>query len=478
MASTRIAVESSPPRRRPGAREPRKTGRGNIVSARAKRASKAAPQPVGDVVELFAGVGGFRLGLEGKPAEWRGPEDEPGPWRVTWSNQWEPSTKVQHAFDCYAERFAEGIHCNKDIATVDLDEIPDHDLLVGGFPCQDYSVAKPLNQAHGIQGRKGVLWWEIHRILEAKRPRFVLLENVDRLLKSPGSQRGRDFAIILATMSDLGYLVEWRVINAAEYGFPQRRRRVFIIGRRIDEDFPAESFDGFSWLTTEGVLARSMPCSSPNGKATHIPDFVIEGEPHEVSERFGHGLKLSPFLNAGVMLRREVWTRKVDPAFDDTFELLSSVLVPDADVPDEYFIAPEKLGELESPKPGTWRYLKFAKNEERVHKGSGTAYLYTEGGLPFPDPIDRAARTILTGEGGTAPSRFKHVVATTDGRYRRLTSVELERLNGFPDGWTEGMPDTKRAFCMGNALVVGVVERIGQVMARDLAEMKATAPVG
>lgn len=445
------------------------------MTARAKRASEATPNYVGDVVELFAGVGGFRLGLEGKPRAWREEGGTAGPWRVTWSNQWEPSTKAQHAFDCYAGRFPDGVHCNKDIAQVNLDDIPEHQLLVGGFPCQDYSVAKPLNKAHGIEGRKGVLWWEIHRILEAKKPKFVMLENVDRLLKSPGAQRGRDFAIILATMSDLGYMVEWRVINAADYGFPQRRRRVFIIGRRVNETFPSEGFDGFDWLTTDGVLARALPCSAPNGVASHERDFLIEGEPYEVSERFGLGRKLSPFHNAGVMLRREVWTRKVAADYDGPNQTLSSVLLSDSDVSDEFFIAPERLGDPESPEPGTWRYLKFSKKEERTHKGSGTTYLYTEGPLPFPDPLDRAARTILTGEGGIGPSRFKHVVATTDGRFRRLTPVELERLNGFPDNWTAGMSDGKRAFCMGNALIVGVVERIGKVLAEDLASMSLTA---
>ncbi len=446
------------------------------MTARAKRASEATPTPVGDVVELFAGVGGFRLGLEGKPEDWREDGETAGPWRVTWSNQWEPATKTQHAFDCYSERFSEGIHCNEDIAQVDLDDIPEHQLLVGGFPCQDYSVAKPLNKAHGIEGRKGVLWWEIHRILEAKQPQFVMLENVDRLLKSPGTQRGRDFAIILATMSDMGYLVEWRVVNAADYGFPQRRRRVFIIGRRIDESFANEGFDGFSWINSNGVLARALPCTTPNATAARERDFVIEGEPYEVSERFGLGRKLSPFLNAGVMLRREVWTRKVLAGHSGPSLLLSSVLLPDSEVPEEFFIAPERLGDDENPKPGTWRYLKFSKKEQRTHKGSGTTYLYTEGGLPFPDPTDRAARTILTGEGGTGPSRFKHVVSSADGRFRRLTPIELERLNGFPDDWTAGMSDGKRAFCMGNALVVGVVERIGKVLASDLAEMKAVDP--
>lgn len=444
------------------------------MSARAKRASEAAPQPVGDVVELFAGVGGFRLGLEGRPEPWCEPGGKPGRWRVTWSNQWEPSTKAQHAFDCYAGRFAEGTHCNEDISKVSLNAIPAHDLLVGGFPCQDYSVAKPLNQAHGIRGRKGVLWWEIHRILEARRPQFVMLENVDRLLKSPGGQRGRDFAIILATMSDLGYTVEWRVVNAADYGFPQRRRRVFIIGRHIGENLPPD-FDGFDQVVSSGVLARALPCTAPNGVATHVADFSIEGEPHEVSEQFGRGRKLSQFLNAGVMANRQVWTRKVDAVHGSHSEDLASVLLDDSAVPEQFFIPPHRLGAEDSPEPGTWRYLKFSKKEERIHKASGTSYLYTEGGLPFPDPVDRAARTILTGEGGTAPSRFKHVIQTADGRFRRLTPVELERLNGFPDGWTEGMSDTKRAFCMGNALVVGVVERIGEVLAEELAAAKSAS---
>lgn len=432
--------------------------------------ASAAQRIEGRVVELFAGVGGFRLGLEGVPGS-----STSSPWRVIWANQWEPSTRAQHAFDCYAARFPSGIHVNRDIAEVHVDEIPEHDLLVGGFPCQDYSVAKPLNQAHGIQGRKGVLWWEIHRILAAKRPRFVLLENVDRLLKSPGRQRGRDFAIILATMSDLGYLVEWRVINAADYGFPQRRRRVFIVGELIaDGHDEEERSDGFARIVSRGVLARAFPCAAPNGSAMHQPDFVIDGDPYEVSTTFGAGARISPFLNAGVMCERAVWTRAVEPVFDGPRTYLGDVLLDEQEVPEEYFIPEDKLGDPDRPAPGTWRYLKGAKREERRHKASGEPYLYTEGALPFPDPLDRPARTILTGEGGSAPSRFKHVVMTPSGRYRRLMPVELERLNGFPDGWTEGMSDIRRAFCMGNALVVGIVERIGRVLAEELVRCELT----
>jgi len=411
--------------------------------------------PVGRVVELFAGVGGFRLGLE------------PAGWEVVWANQWEPSTKAQHAFDCYVSHFDTGIHVNEDINVV-LDEIeagkrediPDHDLLVGGFPCQDYSVAKTLGQAHGIEGKKGVLWWAIYRILERKRPRLVFLENVDRLLKSPATQRGRDFAIILACMSDLGYLVEWRVVNAADYGFPQRRRRVLIIGH-LAEDEPR--WDGpMTWLFTDGVLARALPvvphqASVVSIDGTDVPNLTLKGHPAQITQEFGWGRALTPFRNGGVMWDRNVWTMDVSARYEGTRGVLGDVLLPDEEVPEHFFIPNEKLEQ--------WRYLKGAKREERKAR-NGHRYFYTEGAIPFPDPLDQPSRTILTGEGGATPSRFKHVIQADDGRYRRLIPMELERLNGFPDDWTNtSMSDGRRAFMMGNALVVGLVTRVGTGLA-------------
>src|SRR5680860_623377 len=211
------------------------------------------------VIELFAGVGGFRLGLENT-----------GNFEVVWSNQWEPGTKRQHASEVYEARFGSDNHSNEDIAEVKTSGIPDADVLVGGFPCQDYSVATTLKNSKGLIGKKGVLWWSIHRIVSKKETRT-------------------------------------------------------------------------------------------------------------------------------------------------------------------------------------------AKN--------GFEYHYTEGGMIFPDALDNASRTIITGEGGKTPSRFKHVVQTAKG-LRRLTPVELERLNMFPDTHTEleGISDTKRAFFMGNALVVGVVEKLGAAL--------------
>jgi DNA (cytosine-5)-methyltransferase 1 len=421
-------------------------------------------------------VGGFHLGL-----------DRAG-WRTVWANQWEPSTKAQHAFDCYVERFFAGrdeyvvdrdlnevrsvdgdVAVNDDIGLV-LDQIergerapiPDHDLLVGGFPCQDYSVAKTLNQAHGIEGKKGVLWWQIYRILDSKRPRTVFLENVDRLLKSPATQRGRDFAIILACLSDLGYLVEWRVVNAADYGFPQRRRRVFIVAHHVDEDRQPRWSGPLPWLYGDGALARGLPVEQPSRPTvvlldTDVPSLSLKGHPAQITQEFGWSNETTPFLNAGVMWQRDVWTRSVDAAFSGERRTLGDVLVPTAQVPGHFYIPDDQVS--------TWEYLKGAKKEQRT-AANGHTYFYNEGGVAFPEPLDKPSRTILTGEGGISPSRFKHVVRTENGRLRRLTPVELERLNGFPDSWTAtGMPDGRRAFMMGNALVVGLIGMVGEALA-------------
>jgi DNA (cytosine-5)-methyltransferase 1 len=405
------------------------------------------------MVELFAGVGGFRAALE------------PLGWQTVWANQWEPSTKTQHAADCYRRHWPDDALCNEDINEVverldrDSNAIPDHDLLVGGFPCQDYSVAKTLNQAHGIEGKKGVLWWSIYRIIQRKKPRLIFLENVDRLLKSPASQRGRDFAIILACLGDLGYLIEWRVVNAAEYGFPQRRRRVYLVARHLGKGgaFKPSWRSPLAWLYEQGALATALPIWPADDVNTELPiaDLRLPRDLLQITQRFGRGNKVTPFRDAGVAWRNQVWTRRTEPIFDGKQMTLGDVLVPDDEVPDEFFISPGQLRQ--------WTYLKGPKHESRT-AANGHQYFYSEGGITFPDRTDLPSRTILTGEGGTSPSRFKHAIEASDGRLRRLTPVELERLNGFETDWTRGMPDGRRAFMMGNALVVGLVQRVGAAL--------------
>lgn len=401
------------------------------------------------VAELFAGVGGFRLGLEKASKD----------IKVVWSNQWEPATKIQHASDIYIKRFGSCGHSNEDIAKVSTKDIPEHDLLVGGFPCQDYSVAKTLSHSTGLQGKKGVLWWEIYRILKEKgekRPNYILLENVDRLLKSPAKQRGRDFAIMLSTLSSLGYIVEWRVINAADYGMPQRRRRVFIMGYKKDSPIGKNYHeDAKDWMLKEGVLNKAFPVYKKEPSAFN--ELELKGSIKNLSDSFNATGSLSPFKNAGVVLDKKVITVDLKPKFLGETTYLKDILVDHEQVGKEYYISRAKLAE--------WQYLKGAKKEERSSK-DGFKYIYSEGSMVFPDALDKPSRTIVTGEGGPSPSRFKHVVKTNNGKLRRLTPIELERLCMFPDNHTEGAPDTKRAFLMGNALVVGVIERIGKELSK------------
>ena len=397
------------------------------------------------VVELFAGVGGFRIGLEGASDA----------FETIWNDQWEPSTQHQDASLVYQARFGSKGHCNKDINMVPTEEIPDHDLLVGGFPCQDYSVAATLSRSGGIEGKKGVLWWQIYRILNEKgdnRPKYLFFENVDRLLNSPAIQRGRDFAIILASLADLGYIVEWRIINAADYGMPQRRRRTYIVGY-LKNSVVAQKIESVKdWVEFDGVMAKAFEFRP---KVETVSTFDIEGTIQEVSNSFNKGKKESPFGNAGLMIDRHVFSVDADPVYDGPRQTLGGNLVDEAFVPEDFFISEDELSK--------WKYEKGAKKIERVSK-EGFKYMFSEGGMAFPDYLDQPSRTIITGEGGKAPSRFKHVVKTKSGRYRRLLPIELERMNMFPDNHTlhPEVSDGRRAFLMGNALVCGIVEQIGK----------------
>ncbi|MFT5217414.1 MAG: DNA (cytosine-5)-methyltransferase 1 [Glaciecola sp.] len=447
------------------------------------------------VVELFAGVGGFRLGLEGwegKSASSAYTKKYKSPYKVVFSNQWEPSTKTQHANLVYTARFGAEGHNGESINTFADSElspkevkkiVPEHDLLVGGFPCQDYSVAGVNTK--GIQGKKGVLWWNIHKLLEVRKPKYVLLENVDRLLKSPTDQRGRDFAIVLATMSDLGYDVEWRVINAAEYGMPQRRRRVFIFG--VHKSSKLKMTCNEDWVTKNGIFAEAFPLQS-KGK---FYSFKIKGDAASITDDFEEG----KFLNAGVMKSRKVIMTDYLPIFDkkvmetSKYLTLGDVLFPHESIENTFYVDADK--KLKKPLIKTqkhnftpsyittnarnevimeteldkWKYLKGKKAEERT--SSKGVFYYTEGPLKLADKVDKPSRTIITSEGGPGASRFKHLIEIKkDSIYRRLNPIELERLNMFPDDHTllEGVSDNKRAFFMGNALVVGIVERMGIIL--------------
>ena len=390
------------------------------------------------VIELFAGVGGFRLGLEATKG-----------FEVVWGNQWEPSKKSQHAFDCYARNFeGKGIHSNEDIAQVNVSDLLElnPEIIVGGFPCQDYSVARSLSGEQGIQGKKGVLFWEIMRLTREIRPKYLLLENVDRLLKSPSKQRGRDFSIMLASFHEIGYSVEWRVINAAQYGFAQRRRRVFIFAIRNDTpyiDAHKKTRDS-KMIEQEGFFAGAFPVKGGYKTKFKPKEFEFPTDLVYVSDHFS-----AHYYNAGIMRNGKVYTEELIPLEEAPITLGDIV---ESNVDEKYYLSENTIEKF--------RYLKGPKKIERT-AASGHKYVFSEGGMAFPDPLDRPGRTMLTSEGTT--NRSTHVVEDPETKQLRiLTPVECERLNGFPDNWTKGMSERMRYFCMGNALVVGLIERMGK----------------
>ena len=393
------------------------------------------------ICELFAGVGGFRLGFERADSG----------WETTWFSQWEPGARTQWANQCYVQHFGDSpdingeFHTCEDISTVDKNAIPDHTLLVGGFPCQDYSVAQSLSSSKGIEGKKGVLWWQIRDTIEAKRPAFCIFENVDRLLKSPAKQRGRDFGIILSCLNALGYSAEWRVINAAEYGAAQRRRRVFIFAYRNDTVYAdsVKEMDELSLINLDGFMAKSFPIEQVENcfEGTLMNDLL------EMTDKFSFDFK-----SAGLMRNGKIYTNNVVPVMETPI-LLGDILQSNVD--ESFYITNEKMSK--------WTYLKGAKKINRVSK-TGHEYVFSEGPIAFPDSWDKPGRTMLTSE--STLNRSTHVVSDPGtGRLRTLTSIEAERLQGFDDDWTNsGMPNRMRFFCMGNALVVPMITRMAKVL--------------
>jgi len=394
------------------------------------------------ICELFAGVGGFRLGFDRLNSG----------WETTWFSQWEPGAKTQWAHDCYVKHFGDSpdlvgeYHTGEDIAEVKKENIPDHTLLVGGFPCQDYSVAHTLASSKGIEGKKGVLWWQIRDTMIAKKPPFCIFENVDRLLKSPAKQRGRDFGMILACLNELGYSAEWRVINAATYGAAQRRRRTFIFAYKNDTAFGKNQAGKTAQeiLLSEGMMAKAFPIS----EILSSKETVLSTDLVDVSDHFAFD-----FRQAGYMTEGKVFTADVNEIEEQPI-LLGDILERTAD--EQFFITDDE-------RMAKWVYLKGAKKIPRK-SANGHEYIFSEGPIAFPDPWDRPSRTMLTSE--STLNRSTHVVADPrTGKLRILTPVEAERLQGFDDNWTDsGMPQRMRFFCMGNALVVPMITRMGKVL--------------
>jgi len=352
-------------------------------------------------IELFAGIGGFRNGLESvEPQKFQGEKL----CNRGNSNSIESAKRKQSDFTCvYAnefDKYAAQIYeknygerritekCNtdgrtkpdtnggdgsggrthtdcvdtRDIRTVKAEEIPDHDLLTAGFPCQSFSIA---GKRKGFDDTRGTLFFDIARILKAKNPRLLFLENVKGLLSHDS---GSTFKTIISTLTELGYDLQWQVLNSKNFGVPQNRERVFIIGH---------------------IRGTSRPQVFPIG---------VRNEQNEI-KRLGH---MEGF-------------RRYNQTYDET-------------------------GVVEA--------------------------LDTSGGGGHQPCV--ISKTVRAG-GRKSPHGSKQNWDSYEvgGRIRRLTPTECERLQGFPDGWTEGVSDTQRYKCLGNAVTTNVVTAIGKEIARS-----------
>lgn len=412
---------------------------------------------------MFDGVGGFIVGLNNA---------NPIYFETLYSNQYEPSRKTQDAYEVGCYRFPNIEHIPTDVALIPDEKYKEMrengvDMIVGGFPCQDYSVARSKKNEMGIEGKKGVLFWEIIRATKNIKPKYLILENVDRLLKAPSNQRGRDFAIMLGAFNQLGYSVEWRVINAADYGRAQRRRRVFFFvyrndtlwAKKIDKEFEVsdeKTFDTYkSYIFEKGLFAQQFPVkSSPIKKRVHF-NYLAE-DLAEISDNFKDGM----MWNSGVMRHGYFYTADTEPLGNEQPITLGDIVIPENEVPDNYYITGDKLEKF--------KYLRGPKKLTRT-SADGHEYVYSEGGMSEYDSLELPGRTMLTSEGSV--NRSTHLLKI-DGKYRLITPIEAERLQDFPDDWTKyklnskgevvEVSDRMRMFFMGNALVTGIVTRIAE----------------
>ena len=288
--------------------------------------------------------------------------------------------------------------------------------------------------------------------MQAKNPPFILLENVDRLLKSPASMRGRDFGIMLKVFDQNGYYVTWRVINAGEYNMPQKRRRVFIFAFKKDGKY-AQKFagkDGVDLLSST-IFNEVFPVEEIT--SAEITDLTKYKDILEVSNGFDGG----KFLTAGFMKDGIAYHCDITPIVEDIFTL--EKVVKNAK---EYIIEDKNEYAVEDEKLDKWKYLKGPKRIERVAK-TGHSYIYSEGGMAFPEKMDEPARTMLTSEGTL--NRSSHIIYDNElAKYRILTPVECEMIQMFPPNWTDTMPRRNRYFMMGNALVTGIIRRLEPVL--------------
>ena len=291
-----------------------------------------------------------------------------------------------------------------------------------------------------------MLFWYITNILIEKKTPFVLLENVDRLLKSPSTKRGKDFAIMLKTFDELGYNVQWRVLNAAEYSMPQKRKRIFIFAHKKILNYSKFFLENDTNILNNNLFNKVFPVK--NLEILKEVDLKKYKDIVDVSENYLDG----KFLDTGIMINGKVFSSSISEISEPVFSLgkILEIASNFNKTLDEFIVEDDKIEK--------WKYLKGAKKINRISK-TGHEYTYSEGTMSFPENLREPARTILTSESNL--SRSSHIIFDQNiKKYRILTPIECELIQMFPVNWTDTMPQKKRYFMMGNALVTGIIKRL------------------
>jgi len=354
---------------------------------------------------MFSGIGGFELGIERAFRVFEGKKQTEAK-RCT-------SCIGYSEIDKYARRIYERHFPDHkwfgDATRINPDELPDFDMLCGGFPCQAFSIA---GKRGGLEDTRGTLFYEIARIASVKRPKLLFLENVKGLLSH---DKGRTFGTILSTFSELGYILEWQVLNSKDFGVPQNRERVFIIGH---------------------LGARCGRSVFPIGE-TCPESFEIqlkaERERQGIQGEFSETKRDKECVEGGG--QRE---RRLDMSLKELTQNQSQgYRVYDIDG-----VASTLAGEAGGVGAKTGLYAIAVLTPNRAEKRQAGRRFKEDGEPAF-----------------TVTVQDKHGVFNGQ-RIRRLTPTECERLQGFPDGWTEDISDSQRYKCLGNAVTVNVIQAI------------------
>ena len=349
---------------------------------------------------MFSGIGGFELGIKNRGD------------CIGYSEIDKASIRT------YEKNFGKEVKNYGDATEINPETIPDFDLLVGGFPCQAFSIA---GARRGFEDTRGTLFFEIARIIKRKLPKMFLLENVKGLLNHNG---GNTFTTILQTIDELGYDAEWQVLNSKHFGVPQNRERVFIIGY------------------LRGTSRRQIFPIRESGVAsiqTIFPNIPEIGEGHRVYKDTG----ISPSVKGTIQIAIK---DKFQKTVYDTTGISPTVREGHGDVIRIYDGYNRKytkeIGAIRQNMLNGGSLIQLNNPEHSTDR------LYDPKGI---------ARTLRSNAGGCGAKTGAY--KTTHG-IRKLTPIECERLQGFPDNWTKGVSDAQRYKQLGNAVTVNVIEKI------------------